>query len=224
MELVISSYTPTINTLIPPATVAEHFSGLLAVGQSSAQPGLSDLTGTVAELDQIKAQASGLHYTQLDGKKATVEAVLSGLDKHSWVHFACHGKQNSEDPISSALYLHDGALDLATITHKSDKRGGFAFLSACQTATGDENMPDESVHLAAGMIMAGYSTVIATMWSVMDDDAPVIAKEVYARILEGGRPDSRKAAEALHSAVQTLRAKVGDNAFMRWVPYIHMGI
>ncbi|CAE6487268.1 unnamed protein product [Rhizoctonia solani] len=51
---------------------------------------------------------------------------------------------------------------------KSFKNKGLAFLSACQTATGDTNLPDEAVHLASGMLMAGYPSVIATMWSVMD--------------------------------------------------------
>jgi hypothetical protein len=34
-------------------------------------------------------------------------------------------------------------------------KGGLTFLSACQTAQGD-GMPSESVHLAAGMLFAGY--------------------------------------------------------------------
>lgn len=224
MDLVVSSYTPTLSTLLTPTPAAAGFTGVLAVGQADAKSGLDALPGTKAELEHIKSQVGDLPFTQLDGSNATIAAVLEGLDKHSWVHFACHAKQDPANPISSALRLHDGTLDLATITRKSDKRGGLAFLSACQTATGDENMPDESVHLAAGMIMAGYPTVIATMWSVMDQDAPLIAKEVYARLLEGGAPDSRKAAEGLHAAVQTLRAEVGNNAFMRWVPYVHMGI
>ncbi|KAF8597399.1 hypothetical protein BDV93DRAFT_596704 [Ceratobasidium sp. AG-I] len=224
MDFVVSSYAPTLSTLLSPITAIDNFSGILAVGQSAARHGLPELPGTVSELKQIEAQVGKLHYTSLNGQYATVEAVLSRLDDHSWVHFACHAKQDPSDPMSSALYLYDGALDLATLTRKSDKRGGFAFLSACQTATGDDKMPDESVHLAAGMLMAGYSTVVATMWSVKDKDAPLIATEVYARLLEGGRPDSRKAAEALHFAVQSLRAKVGNTALMSWVPYVHMGI
>lgn len=47
-----------------------------------------------------------------------------------------------------------------------------AFLSACQTAVGDEKIPEESIRLAAGMLAVGYKGVIATMWSIRDDDAP----------------------------------------------------
>ncbi|KAF8597919.1 hypothetical protein BDV93DRAFT_512982 [Ceratobasidium sp. AG-I] len=37
----------------------------------------------------------------------------------------------------------------------------------------------ECVHLAAGMLIAGYPSVIATMWSISDDDAPSVADKVY---------------------------------------------
>jgi CHAT domain-containing protein len=37
-------------------------------------------------------------------------------------------------------------LDLVTIMNKSLNRAGVAYLSACQTATGDENLLDKIVH------------------------------------------------------------------------------
>ena len=40
------------------------------------------------------------------------------------------------------------------------------FLSACQTAMGDEDLPDESLHLAATMLFTGFHGAIATMWCV----------------------------------------------------------
>jgi CHAT domain-containing protein len=159
----------------------------------------------------------------MEGERATSGVVLGAMEEHSWVHLACHASQNTANPTASAFHLHDGELDLAAITRKSLKSAGFAFLSACQTATGDENLPDEAVHLAAGMIMAGYSSVIATMWSIEDEDAPLVAEKVYACMLEGGAPDARRAARALHDAVGCLRDKVGVKSFARWVPYIHIG-
>jgi CHAT domain-containing protein len=80
-----------------------------------------------------------------------------------------------------------------------------AFLSACPTATGDERIADESVHLAAGISLAGYRGVIATMWSINDSDAPQIAEDVYTRILKGGRPNRKEAAYTLHDAVKRLK-------------------
>lgn len=52
------------------------------------------------------------------------------------------------------------------------KNAELAFLSACQTAVGDEKIPEESAHLAAGMMVVGFKGVVATMWSIGDADAP----------------------------------------------------
>jgi hypothetical protein len=53
-----------------------------------------------------------------------------------------------------------------------------------QTATGSQALQDESVHLAAGMLLAGYRGVIGTTWSIMDNDAhklPAMFMPIYWR-------------------------------------------
>ncbi|KAF8604305.1 TPR-like protein [Ceratobasidium sp. AG-I] len=219
----VSSYTPTLSALLASSRSTHEFQGILAVGQTSTL-GLQPLPGTTQELGSIKEQARGVRYTQLDEQNATVNNVLDAIEKHSWVHFACHASQNASDPTASAFHLHNGPLNLTTIMQKSFKHAGLAFLSACQTAKGDTDLPEESVHLAAGMLMAGFPAVIATMWSIRDEDAPLVAGEVYTKLLEGGKPDSRRAAKALHMAVERLREKVGEKEFVSWVPYVHLGI
>jgi hypothetical protein len=62
------------------------------------------------------------------------------------------------------------------------------------------------------------------MWSVMDSDAPVIADRVYGQLLKDGRMEYKDAAKALHIAVKDLHAMVGENAFVCWIPYIHIGV
>ncbi|KAL5641639.1 hypothetical protein ACGC1H_001946 [Rhizoctonia solani] len=146
------------------------------------------------------------------------------MEHHDWVHLACHANQNVEDPTKSGFYLHDGTLDLAAITRRSFRNKGLAFLSACQTATGDEKLPDEAVHLASGMLMAGYPSVIATMWSVSDEDAPFVANRVYSQLMKTGKIGNGEVGRALHDAVAELRGRIGEKEFIRWVPYIHIGL
>ncbi|KAG9075347.1 hypothetical protein FRC06_010139, partial [Ceratobasidium sp. 370] len=200
-DLIVSSYTPTLSALLlQSAQGVEPHSGVLAIGQAHSR-GFSPLPKTVEELAIIKKHVKATPFQQLDGPHATVNATLSAMEDHSWVHFACHAIQDRTNPSHSAFHLHDGDLTLETITKRAFKNKGLAFLSACQTATGDDDLPDEATHLAAGMVMAGYPSVIATMWSIMDKDAPEIAEEVYAELMQSGKMDHTIAARALHKAV-----------------------
>jgi len=123
--------------------------------------------------------------------------------------------------MESGFLLHDRILTLSEIVKMSLPKADFAFLSACQTAMGDERIAEESVHLAAGMFLSGCRGVIATTWSIRDDDAPRIAEDVYSRIFKDGKPNRKEAAYALHEAVQRLR-KSGAQC-TSWVPFIHIG-
>ena len=177
-----------------------------------------------AEIVQTEAQRLPVPFTWLNGTDASVDAVLKGMEEHSWVHLACHGIQ-AKDPTKSSFLLQDGELELATLMSKSFKHAEIAFLSACQTATGDEKLPEEAVHLAAGMLYAGYSSVFATTWSIYDAAAPVVAKEVYRYLLnELKEGDGIHPGYALHHAVRKLRQQVGENDFLSWVPFVHFGL
>ncbi|CAE7230857.1 unnamed protein product [Rhizoctonia solani] len=221
---VISSYTPTVTALLSSNSNSHGDScRVLAIGQAST-PGHNPLPGTVQEIAYVKAHTKQhAQYSQLLDNEATTKSVLDAMERHDWVHLACHAHQNVDDPTKSGFYLHDGTLDLASINQRSFKSKGLAFLSACQTATGDEKLPNEAIHLASGMLMAGYPSVIATMWSVVDDDAPLVADKVYAQLMKDGKVGNGEAGRALHDAVAVLRGKVGVDAFGRWVPYIHIG-
>lgn len=100
-----------------------------------------------------------------------------------------------------------------------------ALLSACQTAKGDDNIPEESVHLAAGMLAMGFKGVVATMWTIQDSDAPVIVRAYYTKLLalrsSGDVKRGRTgAALALPHVAAHLREEVGEDKFGRWVPFV----
>ncbi|KAJ7841272.1 CHAT domain-containing protein [Mycena leptocephala] len=225
-DFVISSYTPSLAALIQgfrPRSQSQKPSQVLAVAQPSAQ-GQMYIPGTQAEITSIQKHATGkVPVLRLDANMATVD---KGMRDSTWVHFACHGVQNASDPTESALFLAGNSrLTVSSIIKLSLPEADFSFLSACQTATGNEVLQDEAVHLAGGMLSAGYRGVIATMWTIMDSDAPQIASDVYERLFQISPPDSSRAAEALHHAVRKLREKSeGTKSFSYWVPFIHVGV
>jgi CHAT domain-containing protein len=150
-----------------------------------------------------------------------VEQVIQDMKECSGVHLACHGAQDAVDPMKSGLLLHEGCLELSEIIKTHLPHADLAFLSACQTATGVKHLSEEAVHLAAGMLLAGYRGVIATMWSIQDNEAPHVADVVYERLFKDQQPDCIQAAHAVHHAVQCLRKE--NVPFQSWVPFIHIG-
>jgi CHAT domain-containing protein len=160
----------------------------------------------------------------LEGPEGTKESVKMGMEDCNWLHLACHGVQRADEPTKSALLLEDGHLTLEEIIKLNLPKAEFAFLLACQTTTGDEKLSEEAVHIAGGMLLAGYRGVVATMWSIQDDLAPEVADEFYAHMVEGDqRPDCRKAAEALHYSIQKLR-KEREIPLISWIPFVHLGV
>ncbi len=132
-------------------------------------------------------------------------------------------------PLQTSIFLHDGPFELSEIMKKNLPNSGFAFLSACQTSTGDRNLPEEVVHLVAGMLAAGYRSVVGTMWSIADAHGPEIAECFYESLLDDSaerKIDGAGAARALHSAMRLVQEKLSDhhNSLLVWVPYIHIGI
>ncbi|RXW21614.1 hypothetical protein EST38_g4252 [Candolleomyces aberdarensis] len=167
---------------------------------------------------------------QLEDKEATREALTNAMDSYSWIHLACHGFQHPAQPLESGFALADGRLELATIIKSNLKHAEFAFLSACETSTGDADLSEESVHLAAAMLVTGYRGVVGTMWSIADQYAPQVAEDFYRELfarspeIDGSKMlDGEQAAYALHHAVQQLRKRVGS-AIHLWVPYVHFGL
>ncbi|CAE6481294.1 unnamed protein product [Rhizoctonia solani] len=223
-DYAISSYTPTLTALLSSSPRSlNQATKVLAIGQTNT-PGCSSLPGTARELACLESHTRGkASYSQLVEDEAMATTVLDAMEQHDWVHLACHAHQNLKDPTQSGFYLHGGTLELSAINQRTFRDKGLAFLSACQTATGDKELPDEAIHMASGMLMAGYPSVIATMWSVMDEDAPFVADKVYARLMQDGQVGNGEPGKALHDAVAGLREKVGEKEFARWVPYIHMG-
>jgi CHAT domain-containing protein len=125
-------------------------------------PGQKSLPCTLNELQKIEEHVPDRGLVKL--VRGSVKEVLSHLPETSIAHFACHGQQNPQNPLESALLLQDGQLKVSQIMQQSMPNASLAFLSACETAMGNENLPDEVIHLGATLLFAGFRAVVATMW------------------------------------------------------------
>ncbi|KAG8736913.1 hypothetical protein FRC10_008764 [Ceratobasidium sp. 414] len=209
-NLAISSYTPTISSLSQRTSSPDTFSGILLIMQGKLSIRGSSFIYRSAGPggDPIPTQANCLPVTRL-GEEALADTVLNKMANHSWVHLDCNVSQGTFDPKESALHLYDRDLKLARLVRNPTKNAQLACLPSYETPPNHYEPPDGTLPLAVGLLMAGYPAAIALMWPTNPQMAELVFKKVYECLLEGGVPDSRKAAKALHQAVAILRERVG---------------
>lgn len=173
----VPSYTPTLTALlearrnIQPIPLRDV--SLLLVAEPSA-PGLPPIENVSDEISCISEICSSVRdgaddrIVVLEGANGANRLdVLERLPHASVLHLACHGQQDSGNALESGFCLRDGRLTVADLMRvKLPRPPILAFLSACETAKGDERQPDQVVHLAAAMLFVGFRSTIATMWWV----------------------------------------------------------
>ncbi|MDI6097228.1 CHAT domain-containing protein [Actinoplanes sp. NEAU-A12] len=222
LDRVISSYTPTLGTLIAarerPADPAPQPEPLLVVSDDSGSP----LPAASTEPETIGELLGGHPITVIAGAAATVEAVREALGAHRYFHFGGHGRTNIFAPSEARIDLADGSLGLSELTRAVRPDSEFAYLSACHTAQGGFSVPDEVMTLASAVQFAGCRHVLGSLWSVPDAAAGQLGAYLYQAITDHGRLRPDRAARALHFSVRCLRREA-PMLPSGWAPFVHAG-
>lgn len=233
---VVSSYTPTLRTLLNAfremapvrrdncqvllGAVPRPFVGLPLPKTKEEVVRISKVIPEHAKLfmdkDDVSCDPNALGLSWL--------SLSIGLQTGSILHLACHGRQNPTYPLYSGFILRDRFATIRELMRIPAPSAFFAFLSACETAQGAEDRPDQAAHLAAAMLCLGFKSVVGTMWSMSDADGPEVAETVYRALFSGTSEmlDPNTIPYALDEAMCKLRE--GGASPIRWAPYIHMGI
>jgi CHAT domain-containing protein len=166
-----------------------------------------------------------LHPTKVD--------VMEEIRRCSIAHFACHGEVAS-DPSMSRILLSDWEttpLTVAEVALVTLKNPQLAYLSACHTAnTRRLELLDEAIHLARAFQLAGFPSVIGTLWQVADCTSATVAADVYHAMISNDRLDVSKAAAGLHFAVRRIKDSLSFSRGRKvtepltWAAYIHVGV
>ncbi|KAG2136723.1 CHAT domain-containing protein [Suillus clintonianus] len=211
-DLYICSYTPTLSALIRSRQMMKTHATppFVAIGQG--QPGSGNGKELLAVDSELELQP-------------TRAGALEALEQNSWVHLACHGKQDHDQPYNSHFVMRDKPLTLLDIMEEDIPHAEFAFLSACHTAAGDDETPDEVIHLAAGIQFSGFKSVVGTLWEVDDAVAKHVVEAFYETMFDGSKDggvmDCTKAARALNHAKFAVMKKV---PLEQRIVFIHIGV
>jgi CHAT domain-containing protein len=171
-DYVVSSYTPTLTALLRAQRSELSFTKcevkLSVISAMKAHDvTLPTLWNVEDEINHVRAIAEKANIV-VDDSCVLREAIISRADEalksSNLAHIACHGMQDTKAALSSGFCLSDENLTITRLMELDLKNALFAFLSACETAKGDKDQPDQAVHLAAAMLFVGFRSVVATMW------------------------------------------------------------
>ena len=144
-----------------------------------------------SEVQALHAEHGG---RLLSDYRSTVDDVLAAMDGADTVHIAAHGRFRPQAPLFSRIDLADGPLygyDLRRL-RRAPRR---IILSACEVGRSTVRPGDELIGLAAALLRAGSSTVIASVLPVPDDQAAHLMAHLHHELAGGTSP-----AEALANA------------------------
>ncbi|KAJ8584172.1 TPR-like protein, partial [Rhizopogon salebrosus TDB-379] len=226
-KLYISSYTPSLTALIRARGRHDRPQPMpfAAIGQNCPPGYPYPLPSVEPELELVRSllpPAPTVSFTKITSVESTKSRALDTLRDNHWLHFACHGTQSLGEPFKSAFLMRDEPLTLLDIAQTDLSRHEFAFLSACETAVGSVETPDEVIHLAAALQFAGVKSVIGTFWSVDDSTVQRLVEAFYRNLCRDGKMNPKRAARALHMAVQSL-ANDKDIALDQRIVFMHIG-
>jgi CHAT domain-containing protein len=171
-DYVVSSYTPTLAALLRAQENVKALnvsrSRLTVIAVERAQDkGLSPLWNVKNEAACIISCARKATVTineECAGASATRMEIPSQFQSAHLVHITSHGIQDPEAPLKSRFFLSDGSVSVEELMKLDLKDAFLAFLSACETAKGDQVQPDQTIHLAATMLFVGFKSVVGTLW------------------------------------------------------------
>ncbi|MGA4844329.1 CHAT domain-containing protein [Streptomyces sp. G45] len=225
LDRVVSSYTPTLRALHHARRRAARPAGegtlVVSVGEAA---GVAALPGARDEADDLARRLRGSRLLA-DGA-ATHAAVVSALHQHAYAHFACHALGDLERASGSRLVLHDHAERPLTVRELARLRlpsVQLAYLSSCDTLLTSPELADEAVHIVSAFQMAGFPHVVGSLWHVDDTIGREVALAVYDVLDRGdGTLDVARTAEALHTAVRTVRDAYPQTPSL-WACQVHAG-
>ncbi len=122
-----------------------------------------------------------LDATVLLNEGATIQQVRERIDSAEVVHFACHGLFRADNPLFSALKLHDGWLTAADVM-QCDFSNALVTLSACESGRSTVLHGDEVIGLPRAFLSAGAATVVVSLWLVPDETTGALMQQYYQQL------------------------------------------
>lgn len=191
-------------------------------------PNLTYLVYSEKEAKSIKElYANSTNSEVVLQNNATKDALISGIARHTIVHYAGHAIMDSNTPLNSKLVLAPGKHEDGTqddgIFYAHEIYGQkfpytrLVVLAACKTAAGQLSKGEGLSSLARPFLAAGVPMVVASLWNA-NDGASEQLFEIFHRQLINGQPfdEALRTAqlELIHSPNKDLNSPIMWGCFV----------
>lgn len=170
---------------------------LLALGNPDVGEARYDLR--FAEEETVAIAATFSDARVLIRKEATKAAFAQLAEGVSHIHFAGHGRFDSDAPMASGLMLAgtkpgEGFLSLGEL-YSLQLDADLVTLSACETGLGKVQNGDDVVGLARGFLYAGSRAIVASLWKVDDRATSYLMTRFYENLKSRNKRDALREAQ-----------------------------
>ncbi|HSL29652.1 MAG TPA: CHAT domain-containing protein [Anaerolineales bacterium] len=166
----------------------------------------------------LEAQAVARHLPRAElflNEQATLAAFQAQASRNGILHLACHGLFRADNPMFSALRLHDDWLTAADVL-AIDLRDTFVTLSACESGRSNGQRGDEILGLTRAFLGAGTRALLVTLWLVEDEASASLMDCFYEQLSRGA-----DYATAWRLAQLALKEKLPHPYY--WAPFVLIG-
>ncbi|KAG2115626.1 CHAT domain-containing protein [Suillus clintonianus] len=162
--------------------------------------------------------------TRITGANATYEHAIRAIREQPWIHFASRAEPNFDLPFESHFPLHDkpmSLLEIAQTLAEVERPPEFAFLSVSHGSSGTER--HETMHFPHALHLAGFQSVVGTMWAVDEEVTRRIASAFYHSVVveSRGAVNCTNAAKALSQALKMVEEGI---PLEQRIAFVHVGV
>jgi CHAT domain-containing protein/tetratricopeptide (TPR) repeat protein len=206
--LIDQATEPALRTSQPVLTYSPSATILLRHSLQSTEPRAAFLAGltvgyrgatrvslsfTELEANMVANLMNGQAWVGPQHKKETLRVASAD---QSWLHFACHGWYNHEQPLESYLETgKDERLTAREVMQDWHLKAELITLSACQTGVSRVLRGDEPMGLIRAFLYAGARSMLVSQWVMEDFPTFLLMYRFYQELRRG---TATNLSEALH--------------------------
>jgi len=181
---------------VAPLFEGEHGHNLLKARNVDYANKRNDLLPLKYNVEEVRRLNELLGGEVLMDTEATESAFLNNASQFQIIHLSTHGKANDlvGDNSFIAFYEVKDSIENEWLYNRElynmELNADMVVLSACETGVGELQGAEGIISLARGFSYAGAKSIVTTLWSVDDEEAPELMVGFYEYLLEGHTKDA----------------------------------